>query len=172
MYLSCYSCKSVNTCNNSTKFVTTIKNRHSIFVEKTNMVNYKIINGNKYFNTFEDAAEFLGCSVQTIRRYTDKRQQEERRMKVKAFKNKWGAYVGCYLPVSEAERFRDEIRPTFRLGGRDGRKKGAKDKQPRKKRAQIIDPLEIKLRYTPPSKRAKVFNAEHNKNLQKFGLIL
>jgi hypothetical protein len=100
------------------------------------MIEYKTINGEKYFKDFEDAAEFLGCSVQTIRRYTDHRQQEDRRMHMKKFRDSWGMVIGPYLPLSEAERFRDEIRPKFRFGGRDGRKKGSKDKKPRKKPEQ------------------------------------
>ncbi len=135
------------------------------------MVNYKIINGNKYFSAFKDAAEYLGCSVQTIRRYTDKKQPEERRLRLIVLKNKYGFVVGAYLPVSEAERFKEEIRPTLHYGGRCGRKSGSKDTKPRKKRMQIVDPLEIKLRYTPPSKRARILISERNKQLRRLGLL-
>lgn len=93
------------------------------------------INGQLCFIRLEDAAEFLNCSMQTIRRYTDHRQREERRMNMIHFDGDCfkGLPRGWYLPVDEAKRFRDEIRPTFRFGGRDGRKKGSKDKKPRKK---------------------------------------
>ena len=93
------------------------------------------INGQLCFIRLEDAAEFLNCSMQTIRRYTDHRQREERRMNMIHFDGDCfkGLPRGWYLPVDEVKRFRDEIRPTFRFGGRDGRKKGSKDKKPRKK---------------------------------------
>lgn len=85
------------------------------------------INGKVCFSSFKDAADFLGCSVQTIRRYADQRQTPERRMRTIT------ANLKEYLPVDEVRRFRDEIRPTFRFGGKDGRKPGSKDKKPRKK---------------------------------------
>jgi hypothetical protein len=102
------------------------------------------INGQICFIRLEDAAEYLNCSVQTIRRYTDHRQREERRMNMIHFEGDFfkGLPRGLYLPVDEAKRFRDEIRPTFRFGGRDGRKKGSKDKKPRKKPEKGMTPSE------------------------------
>lgn len=102
------------------------------------------INGQLCFIKLEDAAEFLNCSMQTIRRYTDHRQCEERRMNMIHFEGDMfkGLPRGWYLPVDEAKRFRDEVRPTFRYGGRDGRKKGSKDKKPRKKPEKSMTPSE------------------------------
>lgn len=102
------------------------------------------IHGQLCFIKLEDAAEYLNCSMQTIRRYTDHRQCEERRMNMIHFEGDMfkGLPRGWYLPVDEAKRFRDEIRPTFRYGGRDGRKKGSKDKKPRKKPENGMTPSE------------------------------
>ncbi len=119
------------------------------------MIEYRIINGEKFFKNFEDAAEFLGCSVQTIRRYTDHRQQKDRRMNLKKFRDSWGTTIGPYLPLSEVERFRDEIRPKFRFGGRDGRKKGSKDKKPRKTPERGMTPEEWAWKNMTPEQSVK-----------------
>lgn len=103
------------------------------------------IYGQQCFIKLEDAAEYLNCSMQTIRRYTDPRQREDRRMKLIKWDDPNQTFSlprGWYLPLDEAKRFRDEIRPTFRYGGRDGRKKGSKDKKPRKKPEKGMTPSE------------------------------
>lgn len=100
------------------------------------------INGEKCFVSFQDAADFLGCSLQTIRRYTSQRQRQDRRLRLVYYSSMVGWLLsGYYLPYSEVVRFRDEIRPTLKYGGRYGRPKGAKDKKPRKKKeADILPP--------------------------------
>lgn len=84
-----------------------------------------VVNGQECFSTRQEAADFLGCSYQTIFRYTDHRQQASRRIEL--IRDGWKQYI----PLSELIRFRDEIRPTFKYGGKYGRPKGAKDKKPR-----------------------------------------
>lgn len=85
------------------------------------------VNGQECFSTRQEAADFLGCSYQTIFRYTDHRQKPSRQIRL--VRDGWKRYI----PISELIRFRDEIRPTFKYGGRYGRPKGAKDKKPRKR---------------------------------------
>ena len=85
------------------------------------------VNGQECFSTRREAADFLGCSYQTIFRYTDHRQQASRRIEL--IRDGWKQYI----PLSELIRFRDEIRPTFKYGGKYGRPKVAKEKKPRKR---------------------------------------
>lgn len=88
------------------------------------------VNGQECFTTRREAADFLGCSYQTIFRYTGHRQQASRRIEL--IRDGWKQYI----PISELIRFRDEIRPTFKYGGKYGRPKGAKDKKPRQVQAR------------------------------------
>ena len=84
------------------------------------------VQGQECFEKKREAAEFVGCSYQTIWRYTDTRQPPSRQIRLIRDGWKW------YIPISELNRFMDEIRPTFKYGGKYGRPKGAKDKKPRK----------------------------------------
>lgn len=84
-----------------------------------------VYNGQEYFSTYKEAAQFIGCSYQTIWRYADTRQPDSR--KIRLTQIKWKTFIS----KSEIIRFRDEIRPTLKYGGRYGRPPGAKDKKPR-----------------------------------------